>query len=240
MVPALPAVAPCHDWDDKACRLFCDHERPRKTGPCFPLQVMRCRAHGIAFTLYPEGHVPYGRERIAPVAPDGSPCYGPEGTHPFAGTLFDAALDAAAGTAWLADFDDEHPSCKPRFGTQLTRLARACLLTGVAPHLPAEHRQTCAQVLGVPGQLPHDAVQTIAAEGDYSSRGRAVCAVLEELTLGPTLFERLAACGTAGGLWLPLHQWQPQLRRLQSNRFQQPGTRAPPPPGARGGRPQLP
>jgi len=157
-VPALPDTAPCQGRDGKACRLVCDHYRPRKTGPRFPVLVVCCRVHGIAFTLYPPGHVPYGRAPIAPVAPDGSPWAGTGESHPFAGTLFDAALDAAAGEAWPADFDDAHPTCnaKPRFGTQLTHLARACELTGVG--LAPERRELCTQVLAVPGPIDRTTV----------------------------------------------------------------------------------
>jgi hypothetical protein len=190
---------------------------------------MRCRAHGIAFTLYPRGHVPYGRERIAPVAPDGSPCYGAGDTHRFAGTWFDAALDAAAGEAWPQDFPEDQPSTRPRFGTQLTRLARACVLTGVAPGLTEEHRGACAQALAVPGQLLHEATQRICDDPGYPSQGRSVREVLGHLAMAPSLFERLVACGTAAGLWPLLHQWQPAVRLLQPNAFQWPGTRAPPP-----------
>jgi hypothetical protein len=190
--------------------------------------VVCCCVHGIAFTLYPPGHVPYGRAPIAPVAPDGSPCAGPGESHPFAGTLFDAAIDAAAGEAWPADFDDEHPcaNVKPRFGTQLTHLARACVLTGVG--LPPGPREACAQVLDVPGQVLHDVTQAIELSPGYRTRGRSVCEVIRSLALGPTLYERLAACGAAAGLWRPLSQWQPDLRRLQPSRFERPGTRAPP------------
>ncbi len=228
MVPALPDVAPCNGQDGKPCCLFTHHTRARKTGPRFALQVMGCSAHGIYFTLYPPGHVPYGRERIAPVAPDGSPCYGAEDASCFAGTWFDAALDAAAGEAWPRDFNENQPSGKPRFGTQLNRLARACLLTGVASDLPRAYRDTCVQVLAVPGQLLHDATQYIEVESGYRGRGRSVRAVLDHLAMGSSLFERLAACGAVAGLWPPLYLWQPDVGQLLPSRFQQPGTRAPP------------
>jgi hypothetical protein len=147
--------------------------------------------------------------------------------------------DAAAGEAWPADFDDEHPSAnvKPQFGTQLTHLKRACELTGVG--LAPERRELCTRVLAVPGQLLHDLTQDIELAADYRRRGSAVCEVLRSLALGPALYERLAACGMAAGLWPPLYQWQPDLRRLQPNRFLAPGTRAPPVTGGDSGRPQV-
>ena len=68
LIVRRPSVGPCSGRDGQPCRLSLHHERPRKTGPCFALSVLRCRAHGIAFTVYPPGHVPYGRVALAPVA----------------------------------------------------------------------------------------------------------------------------------------------------------------------------
>ena len=43
--------------------------RDRKTGPEHPLRVVRCLTHENAFTLYPEGFVPYGRVPVLVVKP---------------------------------------------------------------------------------------------------------------------------------------------------------------------------
>src|SRR3712207_4169119 len=56
---------------DPACVLTVHHLRERKTGPQIPVTVMQCHTHGRAFTLYPLGHVPYGRLPVAPVGLDG-------------------------------------------------------------------------------------------------------------------------------------------------------------------------
>ena len=77
--PKLPLMGPCSAEHDGECRLSVDHRRARKTGPCFPITVMRCREHGHSFTLYPPGHVPYGRRAVAPVAVDGSLVQGEDG-----------------------------------------------------------------------------------------------------------------------------------------------------------------
>ena len=102
----LPARGPCGELDKRPCRLWFDHRRERKTGPEFPLTVLRCGAHDrCAFTLYPPGHVPYGRQRIAPVAPDGGAVRseGDDALEVFCSTAFCAALDAAAGRPWPRD-----------------------------------------------------------------------------------------------------------------------------------------
>jgi len=64
--------------------------RERKTGPELPIQVLRCRAHKLYFTVYPVGHVPYGRVRMAPVDPGGDALEVVEGeaAASWRGTLF--------------------------------------------------------------------------------------------------------------------------------------------------------
>jgi hypothetical protein len=51
--------------------LLVHHTRERKAGPQIQVTVAQCRTHRRAFTLYPLGHVPYGRLAVAPVTPDG-------------------------------------------------------------------------------------------------------------------------------------------------------------------------
>ena len=44
---------------EQTCAIFVDHYRKRKTGPCYPVAVVGCRAHGRRrYTLYPAGHYP--------------------------------------------------------------------------------------------------------------------------------------------------------------------------------------
>ncbi len=137
--PEVPTVGPCGQYDAHPCRLYAHHDRPRKTGPCFPIRVMCCRTHGRCFTLYPPGHVPYGRQRLAPVAPDGNPLVSAKGAERFRGTLFEAALDAAEGQVWPHRYCDGSPL--PRFPTQLVHLVRGAGLVGVAPGLDARQRE---------------------------------------------------------------------------------------------------
>jgi len=56
---------------DESCEIKRNGFRSRKTGPGYPLQIMKCKSHGSFFTVYPPGFVPYGRQRIAPVAAGG-------------------------------------------------------------------------------------------------------------------------------------------------------------------------
>jgi hypothetical protein len=61
-----------------ACELVVHHWRERKAGPQIPVMVMQCKTHRRAFTLYPLGHIPYGRVAVAPVGLDGEVLFATE------------------------------------------------------------------------------------------------------------------------------------------------------------------
>lgn len=131
LVASLPSSCPLTSEQvsgpEPRCRVRPHHLRARKTGPCHPLQVAICRTHGVAFTLYPPGHVPYGRCAVAPasqdgrllrVAPDdngqsGSRAEGEDrpssGAIPWESTQFVAACDAAQGHAWPREGSAQAP-----------------------------------------------------------------------------------------------------------------------------------
>ncbi len=55
----------------ETCGLRKHDFRDRKTGPEFALRILYCRRHRHYFTVYPPGHVPYGRQAIAPLDEQG-------------------------------------------------------------------------------------------------------------------------------------------------------------------------
>lgn len=63
---------------DPACVLIVHHLRERKAGPQIPVTVVQCRTQRRAFTLYPLGHIPYGRLAVAPVGLDGQVLFSTE------------------------------------------------------------------------------------------------------------------------------------------------------------------
>lgn len=243
LVPRLPTYGPCGLGDEGACHLVLDHHRPRTTGPCFPLVVLRCMTHGCGFTLYPPGHVPYGRRAIAPVAADGSLVSVDESADSpqqpddeyvippealaFSGTLFDAALDAARGRIWQRD---HLPGGTERWwSTQGRWIERALLMLGLGPEQSVALRHEVAELLAVDTLMLHEAAGRLAVQIGYRERGQAICQVLAALPLVSTfLAERLANCGQLSGLWgMPL-RWDPQARALRRKPFRLFDTRAPP------------
>ena len=228
LIAKRPSVGPCTAHEGRPCRLSLDHERPRKTGPCFALEVLRCRTHKVAFTVYPPGHVPYGRVALAPVAPDGHALITTPSANRFEDTVFAAALDAADHRAWPQAAEDGYLIA--RFSTQMRRLVRACQLLGVEPTVEAESRESLSSILGVAGQHLHDGAIRIQQQPGYYGRGKAVVGVLDALRwTGMTLFDRLAACGAQVGLWSVPLRWDPASGCLQCA-FAERIARAPPVP----------
>ena len=215
--PAKPDAGSCHVEGGKACVLWVDHLRERKTGPCIPLTVLACGTHGVCFTVYPPGHVPYGRTRVAPVALDGKAIVDrPSGTEGFEGTIFEAALDASKGAAW----DRSREGGGERWwGTQGRRVAAALKILGVAPGLGEVEREAMAAALGVALLLLCEQAYGIAATPGYRRRGQAVCAVLGQLGEGPCVLSLLMASGHLAGLWGAPLWWDTQSARLRSWSF---------------------
>jgi len=219
--PEIPSEGVCAGEGLPRCKLNVDHRRQRSTGPCFPLTVMRCRPHRRAFTLYPPGHVPYGRVAVVAVAPDGSPIRGREGIERFEGTLFTAALDAAAGRAWHR----EHVGSTDRWwGTQLRRLKRAARLLALAPAAAWKHRGRVADLLALDGLLFSEQAERFGSARGYRERGAAVRRILEALPPSHVLPERLVECGTLAGCWGASYRWLPQSATLRRP-LGAPGTR---------------
>lgn len=215
LVAPVPDVCPFAEDAAADCTLWVDHYRERKTGPCFPLAVARCGVHGRAFTLYPPGHVPYGRVAIAPMTADGELIVEPaepvderagaERQPDWSATLFGAALDAAAGSAWPR----EQPS---RWRTQRRWLVRGAAVVGLvaaavsAAEPSAEH---VARQLDVPTLSVLEGGTRWRAAGGYRHRGRAIVGVLAELRPSRRVAERLLAAGAIGGLWGRPSPWDP-------------------------------
>lgn len=238
-VPTMPAECPAagEAGDHGCCRICVQHWRLRKTGPGFPLVVAECCTHGVAFTLYPPGHVPYGRVAVAPVDSGGQLLKAPEaadetvedgpleaadderGSHrasppSWGTTLFGAARDAAGGLPW--------PRCKS-IGAGCWRTQGRWIVLGATilgligtPHEGGAVANP--DLLGVSELSRRDAAAAYAAAPGYRSRGRAVALPLADLErVGPLLLDWLLVAGFVVGRWgLPLRRdpHSGRLRRL--------------------------
>ncbi len=218
----------------ETCSPFVDHYRPRKTGPGFPVAVVGCTRHPLGrYTLYPPGHIPYGRQAVVPCSPSGPLLRDPAtGQLVWEDTLFGAAVEAAEGQRWPAHSPAED---ERRRRTQGSRLDLGGQLLGVHPELEARTRELVATRLRVPTLSLRDAGHRWATS--WQTRGAAIQAVLQALPLDGTLLDRLLAAGAVSALWPPPQRWDPGRRtwvRFRSGRTERPlssapQSRAPPP-----------
>jgi len=235
---AWEPVIPAQGWCGSAgsgCVLVLDHRRPRKTGPGFPLWVMRCTAHKVAFTLYPPGHVPYGRQALAPVSPAGGAVSAGALTsveEVWSGTYFTGAIDAAGQKTWSRGVDGGVEQwwggAETWRSTQGEHIAVAMALTGIAPWQTQRDREQVGRALGVPLMLLMDAAAMVGQGAGCHRRGQAVVTVLRQVDLLGA-WDRLAVCAQLCGWRGGAHRWDG--RQLRSLPFRSMGTGAP----ARGG-----
>lgn len=211
--PPRPEVLPSSclyaDGESKGCAIKPHHLRERKTGPGFAVVVLRCLVHRRAFTLYPLGHMPYGRLPFAPVscdgellqsaeepsAPGGSPCWQI--------TIFVAALQAAHGQPWPRQSD----GIARVWETQLEDIAKSAKALGLTKETPPRIGEQIAQRLGVPRLELLDAAGAYQEARGYKERGRAIFAVLDRLVPGRCVLERLLAAFVLSGVWGKVERW---------------------------------
>ena len=233
----MPERCPYSDPAGPDCRVGHHHWRERKTGPCYAIEVAHCRTHRRAFTLYPPGYRPYGREAVVLLAHDGSRLLSDEGggtsagklEAEFAGGMFEAAFDAAAGRAW--------PRCSERYGDgglvhywsgQGRLLEQTMALVEVAPGLGGDARGQIADVLGVERMLLDEQAKAVRQAPGYRSRGLAVCEVLRAMPASKQRCQRLLEGGRVAGLWgVPWH-FDSRRGALVRMPFRVSGPRAPP------------
>jgi hypothetical protein len=136
-----------------------------------------------------------------PAAHDPDPV--PSAARAFAGTVFDAAIDAAQGLAWQREAQLELPEdgMNRWWRTQNRHLALATRLLGVAPELARAQQLEVAAVLGVPALLLSELARGLEGSGGYAAQGQAVVEVLACLARGRSLPARIVRSGHLVGLW---------------------------------------
>lgn len=226
----LPSSCPRQDTDGQACRVAVNHHRDRKTGPKHPVLVAECRTHDVAFTVYPPGHVPYGRVPVLHVAPDGKEIQREKDipqSERYHDTVFEASLDAGAGRQWgRAELHD----AGPWWNTQVRHLAIAESLLGLSPQQSEEERERIATALEVPLLDLRCGAKAIARTPGYRSRGAATLHVLQFMAGQPCVLERLMLGGHRAGLWGVPYFWDRASGCLRTPAFPVHAARASPPP----------
>lgn len=210
-----PAICPWNTDGASPCAITAHDWRERKSGPGFPILVLRCDAHGHGFTLYPLGHVPYGRTAIAPVNCEGELLRGAtandnvevkRGRVAWATTVFGAALDAAGGSAWPRELCYEQAT-GPTWFTQTSRLVKGAQILGIAPAPTPRVGETIATTLAIPRLAWRDAERAWPRASGYRERGKLLVSLLQRLPRGRRVVDRLLESGALAGAWGVVTRW---------------------------------
>lgn len=213
------------------CHVEVDHYRKRKTGPRFPIAVLFCSTHHFGFTFYPSGHVPYGRDRVAPVSPDGervSPAAlraasvnSDDSARAWAQTRFSAVMDATSGVTWPRD----EPGA--RFATQQTRLSEASALFTLQGG-PTGVDEEVSRRLGMPQLSLREVAEALGRTSDGQDQGKQLLALLKHAATTPRVLEVVLALGARAGLWGTVHFWVRGAHGATPSRVLFPGVGMPP------------
>jgi hypothetical protein len=228
LVPAVMPPSCVHaSQGDPACVLVVHHLRERKAGPQIPVTVMQCRTHRRAFTLYPLGHIPYGRLAVAPVTLDGQVLFATE-SEPTAGDRRSPSWRATQLGAAFAAIDAPTVKLTDRrwWVTQTPeRLAQSAALLGVHPGLAVPDADAIAFRLELPRLVLREATDAYAHARGRAARGRVLVGVLDQLGADTCLLDRVLAAGACAGCWGTVTRWDRASRGARGQVF--PGRGAP-------------
>jgi hypothetical protein len=204
---------------DEACDLVVHHVRERKTGPRIPVTVLQCRTHRRAFTLYPLGHLPYGRLAVAPVGLDGELLRATEGEQ-VGGKCPPAWSTTLFGSAFAAIHESTVKLTDPRWWATAPpeRLAQGAAILGIHPTLPVRAADEIAFRLEIPRLVLRQAAGAYERARGRAARGRVLVGVLGEL--GDTcLLDRVLAAGACAGCWGTVTRWDAASRGARGRVF---------------------
>lgn len=202
---ALPGRCPVGE-DGSRCRVLVHHRRERKSGPEHPLAVCRCHEHGVSFTVYPPGHVPYGRIAIVSADSQGRVVRG----DPFGSTLFSVVLDMSQDAARVEPSAHEQ---RVHRRTKARRIGLCAAIVGIAGVVTEQVRGRIADALWVPMLTLREAAQAYAAGHSMRERAGAVRAVLERMDIARRRIG-LVVAGHFAGRWGRPSRWDPGRKTL--------------------------
>lgn len=216
LVPERPTVCAWAD-DGSPCRVRLKIVRSRKTGPPHDLWVFYCPAHGVYFTVYPPGYLPFARQAVVAVMPDGTAsdddADGKCDAIPplMEGTLLGVAWETRDEKTWRAAC--QRPDAWRT--TLVRRLDRATHLVGVATDLGLEEQLVCAETLAVDTLRLREGQAMIRSQPGVIGRGRAVVHVLEAVfRVGRNFLDRLVAAAHRAELCGRPFRWLAGAERL--------------------------
>jgi len=220
-----PAVTVCECVKAKPgerCDVVGHGFRRRKTGPEFPVATYHCREHRRYVTVYPMGHVPYGRVRMAPVDERGFPSgrtledNAEQLEERWCGSVWNAAVDAVRDKPWSREGTEIETKEPARYGTQRRWLRRCACLVGLAGAVKQRVAERLRNLLAIDG-LEHERLRHEFPSTDrLAQRARLIVAVVVEQPLGDDLWWRWLAAGALGGAWGEARIFEPSVGRLVS------------------------
>ena len=225
---------PCADGD-KLCPIKRHSYRARKTGPRFPVRVFYCHTHQRYFTVYPMGHIPYGRKALVPLGPSGLPRDDKDSSIApgWETTCFVAALEAAEGQLWLKDVIRDDPAA-PRYGTQARWIKLSGRLLGLSPDVSEQAAEKIAGELHIPSGEHQQAKRDFQQTRTLCGRGRAVRSVVRPLQVDRLLWSRFLRAGCLAGVWKRAVIWELSMSdEMCSSSVKEQASRAPPQPTKR-------
>lgn len=205
---------------DDACVVVVHHMRDRKTGPRIPVTVLQCRTHRRAFTLYPLGHIPYGRLAVAPVGLDGEVVCSTQSESPVGGTCQPAWHTTLFGPAFAAIHEPTIKLTDPRWWATAApeRLAQGAAILGVHPALSVEAADAIAFRLEIPRLVLRQAAGEYDRARGRAARGQVLVAVLDQLG-DACLLDRVLAAGACAGCWGTVTRWDVASRGARGRVF---------------------
>ncbi len=189
--------------------------RPRKCGPGYAFAVFRCYTHGRVFTAYPLDWTPYARKSFTDLTPDGiDKVHDDEVRLGWAGTVFQAVIDAADGRRWpdesggLGNIDERGLTPGGVFRTQCRHICGALSIFAIDENSNrrAMEKVTAYFGIGVPRLMDLSNIR----EGPWwKAAGEAGARVLDHLGApGRRHLENLVGLGVDRKYWGP---WSPPI-----------------------------
>ena len=152
--------------------------------------VVYCKTHGLHYTVYPPGHVPYGR---APVAASGAGA----GLSGWRGTVFEPAMSQG----WRRKYEYGGGTC---WHTSRRWLRRSGKLLGLSGEVTAG--EGVAALLEVPLHV-HAGARARFDSGRVADECAALTDVLSAVAVTPRLWRQMMRAGRLTGLWGDAWEW---------------------------------